>query len=80
LLVCHEVSRELYVFFGFCSPCSTCKLVAGDIKDAAPLNSQGKSNAMPLKHQGKSSGSVLPYVGVACLGATLFGYHLGYVS
>lgn len=28
--------------------------------------------------QGKSSGTVLPYVGVACLGAILFGYHLGY--
>lgn len=30
--------------------------------------------------QGKSSGTVLPYVGVACLGAILFGYHLGYGS
>lgn len=28
--------------------------------------------------QGKSSGTVLPFVGVACLGAILFGYHLGY--
>jgi len=27
---------------------------------------------------GKPSGTVLPYVGVACLGAMLFGYHLGY--
>lgn len=27
----------------------------------------------------KSTGSVFPYVGVACLGAILFGYHLGYV-
>ncbi|OVA12997.1 Sugar/inositol transporter [Macleaya cordata] len=32
------------------------------------------------KPQGKSSGSVLPYVGVACLGAILFGYHLGVVN
>lgn len=31
----------------------------------------------PTKIQVKSSGSVLPYVGVACLGAILFGYHLG---
>uniref|UniRef100_A0A0D6R2G5 Major facilitator superfamily (MFS) profile domain-containing protein n=1 Tax=Araucaria cunninghamii TaxID=56994 RepID=A0A0D6R2G5_ARACU len=27
-----------------------------------------------------SSGTVLPYVGVACLGAILFGYHLGVVN
>lgn len=32
------------------------------------------------KSQGTSSGSVLPYVGVACLGAILFGYHLGVVN
>ena len=32
----------------------------------------------PAKIQKRSSGSVLPYVGVACLGAILFGYHLGY--
>ncbi|XP_010549913.1 PREDICTED: plastidic glucose transporter 4 [Tarenaya hassleriana] len=41
----------------------------GDIEDAAPLNPQGKS-----------SGTVLPFVGVACLGAILFGYHLGVVN
>uniref|UniRef100_A0A0E0FFU0 Major facilitator superfamily (MFS) profile domain-containing protein n=1 Tax=Oryza nivara TaxID=4536 RepID=A0A0E0FFU0_ORYNI len=36
---------------------------------------------IPLeKVQAKSSGSVLPYVGVACLGAILFGYHLGVVN
>ncbi|KAK7295777.1 hypothetical protein RJT34_18689 [Clitoria ternatea] len=29
---------------------------------------------------GKPSGTVLPYVGVACLGAILFGYHLGVVN
>jgi sugar porter (SP) family MFS transporter len=34
----------------------------------------------PVKPQEKSSGSVLPYVGVACLGAILFGYHLGVVN
>ncbi|KAL4577597.1 hypothetical protein LXL04_013707 [Taraxacum kok-saghyz] len=34
----------------------------------------------PLKIQSKSSGSVLPYVGVASLGAILFGYHLGVVN
>ncbi|KAL6007533.1 hypothetical protein ACLOJK_033031 [Asimina triloba] len=32
------------------------------------------------KLQVKSSGTVLPYVGVACLGAILFGYHLGVVN
>ena len=32
----------------------------------------------PPQQQGKgSTGTVLPFVGVACLGATLFGYHLG---
>ncbi|XP_052196645.1 plastidic glucose transporter 4 isoform X2 [Diospyros lotus] len=41
----------------------------GDIEDVAPA-----------KIQHKSSGSVLPYVGVACLGAILFGYHLGVVN
>ncbi|KAK6150992.1 hypothetical protein DH2020_015924 [Rehmannia glutinosa] len=40
----------------------------GDVEDAAPA-----------KIQVKSSGSVLPYVGVACLGAILFGYHLGWI-
>ncbi|KAL1810091.1 hypothetical protein ACET3Z_027081 [Daucus carota] len=34
----------------------------------------------PTKLQGKSFGSVLPFVGVACLGAMLFGYHLGVVN
>ena len=33
---------------------------------------------VPSMPHGKSSGTVLPYVGVACLGAILFGYHLGY--
>ncbi|XP_021755097.1 plastidic glucose transporter 4-like [Chenopodium quinoa] len=42
---------------------------SGDIEDATPV-----------KYQGKSSASVLPYVGVACLGAILFGYHLGVVN
>ncbi|XP_010693271.2 plastidic glucose transporter 4 [Beta vulgaris subsp. vulgaris] len=37
-------------------------------------------DATPEKYQGKSSASVLPYVGVACLGAILFGYHLGVVN
>lgn len=36
-------------------------------------------NVAPAKIVTKSSASVLPYVGVACLGAFLFGYHLGYV-
>ncbi|XP_042041740.1 plastidic glucose transporter 4-like isoform X2 [Salvia splendens] len=32
------------------------------------------------KIQAKSSGNVYPYVGIACLGAFLFGYHLGVVN
>ncbi|KAK2986791.1 hypothetical protein RJ640_011016 [Escallonia rubra] len=41
----------------------------GDLEDDAPV-----------KIQGRSSGTVLPYVAVACLGAILFGYHLGVVN
>ncbi|XP_042027689.1 plastidic glucose transporter 4-like [Salvia splendens] len=37
-------------------------------------------NDAPVKIPVKSSGTVLPYVGVACLGAFLFGYHLGVVN
>ncbi|KAL1205831.1 Plastidic glucose transporter 4 [Cardamine amara subsp. amara] len=36
--------------------------------------------AIPLRSEVKSSGTVLPFVGVACLGAILFGYHLGVVN
>ncbi|CAN1227454.1 Plastidic glucose transporter 4 [Linum perenne] len=43
-----------------------------DIEDAAPLNPQDLT-----VQKGSSTGTVLPFVGVACLGATLFGYHLG---
>ncbi|KAL9264927.1 Plastidic glucose transporter 4-like protein [Drosera capensis] len=42
---------------------------AGDLEDSSSS-----------RHAGKSSASVLPYVGVACLGAILFGYHLGVVN
>ncbi|KAL9148264.1 hypothetical protein ABFS82_12G030700 [Erythranthe guttata] len=41
----------------------------GDVEDVAPA-----------KIQVKSYESVLPYVGVSCLGAVLFGYHLGVVN
>lgn len=43
--------------------------MSGDIEDV-PLD----------KFKAKSSGTVLPFVGVACLGAILFGYHLGVVN
>ncbi|KAF6137391.1 hypothetical protein GIB67_036428 [Kingdonia uniflora] len=39
-----------------------------------------EGDAIIAESQEKSSGSVLPYVGVACLGAILFGYHLGVVN
>lgn len=45
------------------------KLYTGDVEDPST----------PKNHT-KSTGTVLPYVGVACLGATLFGYHLGVVN
>ncbi|KAL0423999.1 UNVERIFIED_CONTAM: Plastidic glucose transporter 4 [Sesamum radiatum] len=41
----------------------------GDVEDVSPS-----------KIQLKSSGTVFPYVGIACLGAILFGYHLGVVN
>ncbi|KAF7811276.1 Plastidic glucose transporter 4 [Senna tora] len=41
----------------------------GDIEDVVATNPQGKP-----------SGTVLPYVAVACLGAILFGYHVGVVN
>ncbi|XP_028785529.1 plastidic glucose transporter 4-like [Neltuma alba] len=42
--------------------------------------SDGDIENVVTNPQGKSSGTVLPYVGVACLGAMLFGYHLGVVN
>ncbi|CAI0451395.1 unnamed protein product [Linum tenue] len=44
----------------------------GDIEDAEPLKPTDVSVT-----KRKSTGTVLPFVGVACLGAALFGYHLG---
>ncbi|KAF2313796.1 hypothetical protein GH714_013464 [Hevea brasiliensis] len=41
----------------------------GDVEEAAPIH----------PHR-KSTGIVLPFVGVACLGAILFGYHLAVVN
>lgn len=46
----------------------------------AQASSGDLEDATPVKYQGKSSSSVLPYVAVACLGAILFGYHLGVVN
>ncbi|CAD5331834.1 unnamed protein product [Arabidopsis thaliana] len=47
----------------------------------AQASSDGdEEEAIPLRSEGKSSGTVLPFVGVACLGAILFGYHLGVVN
>ncbi|KAI3451776.1 hypothetical protein Pfo_008441 [Paulownia fortunei] len=46
----------------------------------AQASERDVEDVAPPKIQVKSSGSVLPYVGVACLGAILFGYHLGVVN
>ncbi|KAK9683190.1 hypothetical protein RND81_10G122100 [Saponaria officinalis] len=46
----------------------------------AHASSEDPEDAEAVKYQGKSSASVIPYVGVACLGAILFGYHLGVVN
>ncbi|CAL1390680.1 unnamed protein product [Linum trigynum] len=47
----------------------------GDIEDAEPLKPTDVSVT-----KRKSTGTVLPFVGVTCLGAALFGYHLGVVN
>ncbi|GER35575.1 major facilitator superfamily protein [Striga asiatica] len=58
--------------------------LSGSSAKARSVRAQGYSgdieDVSPTKIQVKSSGSVLPYVGVACLGAILFGYHLGVVN
>ncbi|KAL7607929.1 hypothetical protein Lser_V15G12517 [Lactuca serriola] len=46
----------------------------------AQVSDEDLEDNAPLKSPSKSSGSVLPYVGVASLGAILFGYHLGVVN
>ncbi|CAH8364730.1 unnamed protein product [Eruca vesicaria subsp. sativa] len=47
----------------------------------AQASSGDEEEAIPLKSEANSSnGTVLPFVGVACLGAILFGYHLGVVN
>ncbi|KAJ3694431.1 hypothetical protein LUZ60_009911 [Juncus effusus] len=47
---------------------------------AAQASSDDLEDVPSDKIQTNSSGSVFPYVGVACLGAILFGYHLGVVN
>lgn len=58
--------------------------VFGSSAKARPVRAQAYEGDVedvpPAKIQVKSSGTVLPYVGVACLGAILFGYHLGVVN
>nr|GFA64842.1 plastidic glucose transporter 4-like [Tanacetum cinerariifolium] len=44
------------------------------------LTALNDGDVKPVKSETKSTGSVLPYVGVASLGAILFGYHLGVVN
>ncbi|KAF5748009.1 Plastid hexose transporter isoform 2 [Tripterygium wilfordii] len=46
----------------------------------AQASEETAEGVAPLKGEKKSSGTVLPFVGVACLGAILFGYHLGVVN
>ncbi|KAF9684128.1 hypothetical protein SADUNF_Sadunf04G0085600 [Salix dunnii] len=55
----------------------------GDVEEGRPIKSDEDVDYIvpPQQQQGKAStGTVLPFVGVACLGATLFGYHLGVVN
>ncbi|KAG6743126.1 hypothetical protein POTOM_054072 [Populus tomentosa] len=55
-------------------------LDGGDVEEVRPIKSEDDvTYAVPVpQQQGKAS--VLPFVGVACLGAILFGYHLGVVN
>ncbi|XP_063950630.1 uncharacterized protein LOC108220429 isoform X2 [Daucus carota subsp. sativus] len=53
---------------------------SGRAKTTKVHATEGEADDVPPKIQMNSSGSVLPYVGVACLGAILFGYHLGVVN
>ncbi|KAH8483346.1 hypothetical protein H0E87_027943 [Populus deltoides] len=52
----------------------------GDVEEVRPIKSEDDvTYAVPVpQQQGKAL--VLPFVGVACLGAILFGYHLGVVN
>ncbi|BBG99544.1 plastidic GLC translocator [Prunus dulcis] len=60
---------------------STLKARSVQARASVLYNADGDlENLVPSKPQGKSSGTVLPFVGVACLGAILFGYHLGVVN
>ncbi|CAK7344309.1 unnamed protein product [Dovyalis caffra] len=53
----------------------------GDEEEVRPIKSDEEVGYVVPTQQGKAStGTVLPFVGVACLGATLFGYHLGVVN
>ncbi|KAH1215486.1 Plastidic glucose transporter 4 [Glycine max] len=66
-------------FFGLHLPMSVVQLSL--LLDFPNLKFDGNiEDVVPATPQGKSSGNVLPYVGVACLGAILFGYHLGVVN
>ncbi|KAJ0261028.1 Plastidic glucose transporter 4 [Hirschfeldia incana] len=53
---------------------------ARSIKAQASSGGDDVEEAIPLRSESNSSGTVLPFVGVACLGAILFGYHLGVVN
>ncbi|XP_011021266.1 PREDICTED: plastidic glucose transporter 4 isoform X1 [Populus euphratica] len=53
----------------------------GDVEEVRPLKSEDDVTcALPVPQQQQGKASVLPFVGVACLGAILFGYHLGVVN
>jgi hypothetical protein len=53
-------------------------LDGGDVEEVRPLKSEDDVTcAVPVPQQQQGKASVLPFVGVACLGAILFGYHLG---
>ncbi|CAL5192912.1 unnamed protein product [Lathyrus oleraceus] len=45
-----------------------------------PSDEEDIEDLIPNNAPGKTSGTVFPYVGVACFGSFLFGYHLGVVN
>ncbi|KAF2580784.1 hypothetical protein F2Q70_00007501 [Brassica cretica] len=53
---------------------------ARSVRAQASSGGGDEEEAVPLRSESNSSGTVLPFVAVACLGAILFGYHLGVVN
>ncbi|KAM7279045.1 hypothetical protein ACFE04_006179 [Oxalis oulophora] len=56
------------------------ELKSRSVKAYAQSSDGDIEDVVPIIPEEKSSGTVLPFVAIACLGAILFGYHLGVVN